>query len=179
MNIPVIKWLRDNPRIIVYSIGILAGIVVLSIVLHRIIVLDEEPSLRTFSLLHFSGYLFFIFSPVELLYINMPDLRVMMWDMVSLAVGSALLAQTIDYGIGETFSEFVIQQIIGEKRYRKYLGRIKRYGDVTILLFCLLPLSSPVVALVAGMIQYGILRVLILSTLGLTAKYILLAYLFS
>jgi len=167
-----------SPRVIASGLGVLAGIVVLSVVLHRLIVLDEEPTLRTFAFIHFSGYLFFIISPVELLYINMPNLGEMKWNMVSLAVGTALLAQTIDYGIGDTFSEFVIHKIIGESRYRRYLQRIKRYGDITIVLFCLLPLSSPILILVAGMIQYGILRIFLLSTIGLTAKYIALAYLF-
>jgi len=134
--------------------------------------------LRTFALIHFSGYLFFVISPVELLFINMPVLSSMKWDMIGIAVGTGLLAQTIDYGIGETFSNFVIQRIIGERRYNRYLGRIKRYGDATIFLFCFLPLSSPVAVLVAGMIQYGFLRVFFFCTLGLTAKYILLAHLF-
>jgi len=178
MQIPFTKWLRANPRIIAYGIGILVGIVVLSVVLRRIIVLDEEPSLRTFAIIHFSGYLFFIISPVELLFVNMPDLRANMWDMVGLAVGTALLAQAFDYGIGDTFSRFVIHRIIGERRYKKYLGRINRYGDVTIFLFCFLPLSSPIVVLVAGMIQYGLLRILFISSIGLTAKYIVLAYIF-
>ena len=138
----------------------------------------EATTLWMFSLVHFSGYLFFILSPVEILFVHMlsePHARSLLFI---LAMATALTAQTIDYALGYLFSDEVIDNVIGQKKYKRNLRRIETYGDWTIFVFCLFPLSSPILILVAGMIRYSLRRVLLFSSLGLALKYAALIYFF-
>jgi len=57
-------------------------------------------------------------------------------------------------------------------------SEIRKYGSLTILTFNILPLSSPVIALAAGMLKYRFKDVLVFSMVGLMIKYMLLTLLF-
>ena len=138
----------------------------------------EATTLWMFSLVHFSGYLFFILSPVEILYVHMLGEPQPVTLLYTLAMGTALAAQAIDYALGYLFSDEVIQNVIGEKKYKRNLRRIEQYGDWTIFFFCLFPLSSPIVILVAGMIRHSLKRVILMSSFGLAIKYAALIYFF-
>lgn len=166
------------PRWFIVVGGAVAGVSVLSVILRHAMTTGEDTTLWTFSLVHFAGYLFFIISPVELLFAHMltdePDTAL----LILLALGTAIAAQLFDYGIGYAFSRTVIDNVIGERKYRRYLRRIERYGGITILAFCLLPLSSPIVVLVAGMIRFPLRWMVVLSLAGLSLKYLFIAWLF-
>ncbi len=163
--------LNKIPRWTILVAGAAAGISLLSILLRNALATGEETTLLTFSAMHFAGYLFFIISPVEILYVHMLNQGHPVFSLYGLALGTALLAQAIDYAMGRAFSDTVIHRIIGEKKYRRNLRRIETYGGWTIFVFCLLPLSSPIVILVAGMIRYSLFRVFVFSTVGLALKY--------
>ncbi len=174
----LIDYLKQNSRWGIAALGTAVGVLILSLFLREILVIGETPTLPAFALVHFSGYLFFIISPVELLFVHTIGRSLDATTLVFLAVGTALLAQLIDYAIGYAFSRPVIHNVIGERKYQRYLRRIERYGGITILIFNLFPLSSPIVVLVAGMIRYPLRRMLLFSASGLAAKYLILAWWF-
>jgi len=170
--------LDKTPRWVIVVAGAVVGISVLSTILRHAMTTGEDTTLWTFSLAHFSGYLFFIISPVEILYVHMLGEGHDGLLLIQLALATALGAQVIDYGIGYAFSGTVIDNVIGEKKYKRYLRRIDQYGGMTIFFFYLFPLSSPIIVLVAGMIRYPLRWMLVFSFTGLALKYHILAWIF-
>lgn len=160
--------------------AIVAGVVLLilvglfSLTLGRELLAGRQPSLRSFSLIHFVGYLpghFFLPIPVEVLVPYYLQEGYPGGILVAVAIGTALLAQLLGYGLGYLFSEKVINQVIGPSRYARAAVHVNRYGAWAILAFNLLPLSSPTLVLVAGMLRYRLDRTLLVSAVGLTVKY--------
>lgn len=171
--------LDKTPRWVILTIGAVVGITTLSSILHYAMTTGEDTTLMTFSLVHFSGYLFFIISPVEILFWHMLGEEHEASLLIQLALGTALAAQLIDYGIGYLFSGTIIDNVIGERKYERNRKRIERYSGTAIFLFCLLPLSSPIIVLVAGMIRYPVRWMLIFGATGLGLKYLFLAWIFA
>ena len=130
-----------------------------------------------FSTIHFAGYLFFLVMPVEALvpYYQAEGHAAMV--LVGLSIATAVVAQAIDYGIGRLLSEKVLN-MIGRKKYDRFKRRIDKHGGWAIFSFCLLPLSSPNVLLVAGMVRFNAVYALTVSVAGLAAKYLALVYVF-
>lgn len=176
---PIIKLLDKYKYHLIGTIGFIAGLSLLITTIGRSVLLGETTSLTAFILIHFAGYLFFILAAVEILYIHMITLGYTPFVMVPLAVITAMAAQSVDYHIGKLASDKIIKDIIGEKNYSKYLGRIEKFGNPAIFIFNLFPLSSPILILVAGMIKYDYRKVVIYSFLGLTIKYVVLAIVFA
>ncbi|MEQ9394746.1 hypothetical protein [Haliea sp.] len=170
--------MNRTPRWLFLAIGAFVGIALLSVLLRNAVTTGEETTLWTFAAVHFTGYLFLVISPVEIFYVHMLGAGHDLTTLFGLALGTALLAQTADYKIGLAFSDSVIEKVIGEENYVRNLHRIEAYGSWTIFFFCLFPLSSPIVILVAGMIRYPLLRVLLFSSTGLALKYSALALFF-
>lgn len=163
--------LNKTPRWLILVAGAFVGIALLSILLRNALTTGEETTLWTFAAAHFTGYLFFVISPVEILHVHMLGEGHSITTLYALALGTALLAQAGDYAIGRALSSRVIEHIIGERKYRRNLHWIEAYGGWIIFIFCLLPLSSPIVILVAGMIRYPLPQVLLFSSTGLALKY--------
>lgn len=171
------RWQRRKKVIIQLSL-LLAGILLLSFTIGKNIVYAENPGLYSFSIVNFAGYIFFLLIPVEALvpfYLAEGHAGL---TIIILAVSTALLAQIIDYTVGNLASTRIINDLIGEKRYKRAEDTIRKYGLLTVFVFNLLPLSSPIIVLVAGMLRLRLRRVLFYSFLGLTIKYITLVYLF-
>ena len=137
-----------------------------------------QPSLISFSLFHFAGYLFFILMPVEALvpfYLSLGHSPLLLFG---LALGTALVAEVLDYVIGYLFSERLLKYVVEKKRYQRAEKFIEDYGSYTIFFFNLFPLSSSVISLAAGMIRFPFRKMLFSSFLGLVMKYFFLVYLF-
>ena len=134
--------------------------------------------LLSFALVSLAGYLFFLFIPVELafvLYLNAGENLLL---LNAVALGTAIISQSIDYAIGYLLSSRIIDQLIGRRRYLKAEQQIRKYGNITIFIFNFLPLSSPVISLAAGMLKLRIKDVLIYTIAGLVLKYALLTLIF-
>ena len=154
------------------------AIALVSTTLGREIYAGRSPGITSFALIHFAGYLFFLLMPVEaLLPIYQADGHAGAM-LILIAVSTALAAQAIDYGVGRAVSDPVIHDLIGEKRYERFKATIEKWGGWAILLFNLMPLSSPNMLLVAGMTRYSARRAFLYSAVGLTAKYAVVVYLF-
>lgn len=175
----IYKKIRKNLKLLVFLIGLLVGIYLVSSVIGGAIIGDYEPSITSFILVHFAGYLFFILSPVELFFLYLITIEFSAPLLISLAIITAMFAQLIDYTIGYFVSDRFIVDVLGEKKYKKSKKRIEKYGNLTIFLFNLFPLSSPIIALIAGMLKYKLKKVLLYSFVGLLIKYIAIAIIFN
>ena len=150
----------------------------ISSTLGREIYAGRSPGLPSFGVIHFAGYLFFLLMPVEALVPFYQAEGHAGSTLILIAVSTALAAQAIDYGIGRALSDHVTEELIGEERSARFKALIDRWGGWAILLFNLMPLSSPNMLLVAGISEYSARKAFVLSTLGLTGKYVAIVYVF-
>lgn len=160
------------PRLIFLVVTIVAAIIIFSSTIGKDWYEGRDQSIQSFAIVHFAGYLFFLLMPVELAFAYCFASHSETWIIISLALGTAVIAQTIDYFIGYFIHSKTIFKYIGEKKAGKAERYIRKYGDLTIFLFNLFPLSSPVVSLTAGIIKYPFKKVFFYSLAGLVFKYI-------
>lgn len=163
--------------VIILLLGTIA-VTIASATIGRDIYENKALSVLSFGIVNFAGYLFFLIMPVELAFMFYLHSG---YDPIILnlvALLTAILAQTIDYMIGYYFSSGIIDKLIGRKRHKEAEAEIRKYGILTIIVFNFLPLSSPVIALAAGMVKYPIKEVLIFSMAGLIGKYLVLSLIF-
>ena len=154
------------------------AICLFSFTIGRELYAGKTESIFSFGLIHFSGYLFFLLMPVELAFIYyLPYYSG--FDLVAAAMGTAIVAQCIDYVIGRLLRPTKIIELMGEKRIAKAERKIEKFGMLTIFVFNLFPLSSPVIALAAGMLRYDFRRFILVSTCGLLLKYLVIFWCFA
>ena len=165
---------------IFWIVGIFLGIVIVSSVFFNALIQRETPSLLSFVIVHFSGYLFFLSVPIEeaLLpyYVSLGHSVPL---LIFLAVSTALLAQLIDYGIGYLVPKHFLNKLIGKSKFLKTKKLIKKYKNLIIFIFNFSLLSSPIICLVAGMERYNFKNTFFYSFLGLLVKYTVIGYVFS
>jgi membrane protein DedA with SNARE-associated domain len=170
----MVKEKRKFPKIIIAIIISIVVIMIISFTIGRGIYEGRSQTLISFSLIHFSGYLFFLLMPVEMAfvyYLTWYDATVLIW----FSLVTAVTAQYIDYLIGFSINSRTITRIINEKRIVRAQKYLEKYGALTIFVFNFLPLSSPVIALAAGFLRYNLKDLFIFSTLGLFLKYVVLS----
>lgn len=153
------------------------AILIVSFTLGREWYEGKNQSLVSFALIHFSGYLFFLLMPVEVAYIYYLSFF-SDFEMFSIAMATAVTAQLVDYFIGYSVSTAIVNNLVGEKRILKAEKHILKYGNLTIFIFNLFPLSSSVIAVAAGMLKYSFKGFILYSTVGLAVKYIFLSLVF-
>ncbi len=170
---------RDIVSIVIASLLIVAAITIASLTIGRDIYYgSRDEGLLSFAIVNASGYLFFLFMPVEVafVYYLQGDINVLALNAV--AMGTALFSQTIDYLIGFSVSNKFIDRLIGRRRYEKAEANIVKYGNLTIFVFNALPLSSPVISLAAGMIRHRVRDTIIFTIAGLLVKYVAMTLIF-
>ena len=165
-------------RILIVAVTVLVAVTLVSATVGRAIYAGRTPGLGSFATVHFAGYLFFLLMPVEALVPYYLAEGHAGGVLVTLAVTTALAAQTIDYAIGRAVGTGILEDFLGRDRFAKFSGLIARWGSWAILIFNLFPLSSPNMLLVAGMSRFGIVRALAWSATGLIAKYFAIVHLF-
>lgn len=176
-----IQWSKAQiGRLVIFMLLAAAAITIASLTIGRDIYQGTAgKGLTSFAIVNLAGYLFFLFMPVELAFIYYLQSDVNVWTLNGIAIGTAMISQTIDYLIGYSFSTNIINRLIGRRRYLKAESRIRKYGNIIILFFNLLPLSSPVISLSAGMLKHRIKDAVIYTVAGLVLKYLLLTIIFS
>lgn len=173
-------WSRVNiKRLVIVTLLAATAVIIASLTIGRDIYYDSAgEGILSFAIVNLAGYLFFLFMPVELAFIYYVSAGANLWALNGIAIGTALLSQSIDYLIGYTFSKSIINKLIGRERYRKAEAKIRQYGNIVILLFNVLPLSSPVISLSAGMLKYRMKDAILYTIAGLLIKYALLTLFF-
>ena len=169
----------DYRRLSILLIVIILMAVIGSLTIGRDIYESGEKNLYSFTIVNLFGYLFvFFLMPMELAFIFY--LRTG-YDPVMLnlvAISTALASQVVDYLIGYFFSARIIDRFIGRKRYEKAEEEIRKYGNWTLFFSNLLPLSSPIISLAAGMLKYRVKDAIMYSSVGMICRYLLLTLLF-
>ena len=164
-------------KILIFCITTIIAVLIISFTVGKEIYEGKSDSMFSFGAVHFSGYLFFLLMPVEAAFVYYLSFYEKV-KLIGIALGTAFVAQLIDYLIGYSFSLKLIHSFIGEKRLIRAEKHIRKYGNLTIFIFNLFPLSSPVIALVAGMLKYSLRDLVIYSMIGLIFKYIILSLIF-
>ncbi|HPF52201.1 MAG TPA: VTT domain-containing protein [Draconibacterium sp.] len=168
---------KTGIRIVLLLLTSLAAILIVSFTLGKEWYEGKSQSLFSFALIHFSGYLFFLLMPVEVAYIYYLKFFSGL-EMIGIALGTAISAQIVDYLIGISISSAVLNNLVGEKRILKAERQILKYGNLTLFVFNLFPLSSSVISLAAGMLKYRFRNFLIYSVAGLVIKYLVINLIF-
>ena len=169
----------DIKRLVVFVFLITLTTVIASLTIGRDIYESNEMSMVSFAIVNFFGYLiFFLFMPVELAFIFYLRTGYDPWILYLVAIGTAMISQVIDYLIGYFFSTGIIDNLIGKKRYEKAEDEIQKYGNWTLFLSNLLPLSSPVISLAAGMLKYRVKEAFLISLAGMICRYLILILIF-
>ncbi len=154
------------------------AICVFSFTIGRELYAEKTESIFSFGLVHFSGYLFFLLMPVELAFIYyLPFYSGL--EVIAVALATTMVVQCIDYGFGRLIRPKRIFKLMDREKIVKAEHKIRQYGMLTIFVFNLLPLSSPVIALAAGMLHYRFKRFFAVSAFGLLLKYLVLFWCFS
>jgi membrane protein DedA with SNARE-associated domain len=164
-------------RIILILITSCTAILIVSATLGRELYEGRGQSLASFGLIHFSGYLFFLLMPVELAYIYYLS-YFSDWQMIVVALSTATAGQVIDYYIGLSMSTAIVNNLVGEKRILNAEKHILKYGNLTIFIFNLFPLSSSVISVAAGMLKFRFKNFIVYSSVGLIIKYLVLTLVF-
>jgi membrane protein DedA with SNARE-associated domain len=166
-------------QIIIACLLFIAAITIASLTVGRDIYNGtRDQGLLSFAIVNASGYLFFLFMPVEIAFIYYLQGDINFLALNAVAIATALFSQSIDYLIGLMLSNKVIDRLIGRGRYEKAKGEILKYGNLTIFVFNALPLSSPVITLAAGMLRHRIKDTIIFTVSGLLMKYAILTLIF-
>lgn len=170
---------KEIVRFIITGLLIIAAAVIASLTIGRDIYYgSRDQGLLSFAIVNFSGYLFFLFMPVEIAFVYYLSGDINIWALNGVAIVTALASESIDYMIGLYFSKDIISRLIGKRRFVKAESRIRKYGNIVIFIFNVTPLSSPVISLAAGMIRHRVKDALIFTLSGLILKYILLTIIF-
>lgn len=166
-------------KYILTGLFLVAAIVIASLTIGKDIYYgSRDEGLLSFAIVNLSGYLFFLFIPVEIPFVYYATGNINIWALNAVAISTAILSESVDYMIGLWFSKDIITRLIGTRRYKKAESRIRKYGNIVIFLFNVTPLSSPVISLAAGMIRHPVKDALIFTFSGLVLKYIILTLIF-
>jgi membrane protein YqaA with SNARE-associated domain len=169
----------DYKRLTMIIFLVILMAVIASLTIGKDIYENKGQSIFSFAIVNFFGYLFFFFlMPMELAFIFYLRTGYDPLVLNLVAVATAMAAQVIDYLIGYFFSAGIIDRLIGRKRYEKAEDEIRKYGNWALFLSNLLPLSSPIISLAAGMLKYRIKEALFFSLVGMVCRYLLLTLLF-
>ncbi len=173
------KSKAEITRIVIAILLVMSAITIASMTVGRDIYYgSRDEGLLSFAIVNACGYLFFLFMPVEVAFIFYLQGDISVSALNAVAISTALFSQSIDYSLGLSMSNRFIDNFIGRKRYEKAEAKIEKYGNLTILVFNALPLSSPVISLAAGMLRHRIRDTVICTVLGLMVKYLALTLIF-
>lgn len=107
-------------RYILTGLFLIAAAVIASLTVGRDIYYgSRDEGLLSFAIVNFTGYLFFLFMPVEIAFAYYLTGNISIWALNAVAIGTAIVSESIDYLIGFCFSKDVITRLIGPKRYTK------------------------------------------------------------
>lgn len=169
----------DITRIIIIAVLVTIMAVIASMTIGRDIYESNRNGILSFAIVNFSGYLFvFLLMPIELAFIFYLHTG---YDPIMLnlvAIATAITAEAVDYMAGYYFSTRIIDRLIGHRRYEKAEAEIYKYGNLALFLGNLLPVSSPAIALAAGMLKYRVKDALLFSLCGMMCRYALLTLIF-
>jgi membrane protein DedA with SNARE-associated domain len=116
--------------------------------------------------------------PVEIAFAYYVQGDISIIALNSVAIGTALVGQVVNYAFGVLLSNRIIDTLIGRRRYEKAEDKLRKYGNITIFVFNALPLSSDIISMAAGMLRHRIRDAAFFTFSGLLLKYVVLTLIF-
>ncbi len=165
--------------LLVAVLGLIATAFIISLTVGEHIIQGTPPSLASFAVISFFGYLFFLIMPVEILVPIYLNVGFSPWAIFLLGVGVAMPALVIDYYLGRLIPDEWIEKYVGDKRNKKYRGYLEKWGKYVILFFAATPLSSPILTFVAGAVRFPFWQLMRYTIIGFCFKYAVLILLSS
>jgi hypothetical protein len=105
-------------KVLIILVTSLVAILVISMTVGRELYQGRTQSIWSFGLIHFSGYLFFLLMPVEMAFIYYLSYYEEV-ELIMVAMGTAVIAQVMDYLIGYSFSAKFMHDLVGTKRIQR------------------------------------------------------------
>lgn len=118
----------------------------------------------------FLGGIFFLFIPVELLFLRFLEGHLVLWQLCLVYMSGLFSAFTLNYFLGRQLSDVVIR-LLTPKKFYKMKGKINQYGILTIFCTNLFPLPSPALSAVLGIIRYNKRKFYLTAILAQTLQY--------
>jgi membrane protein DedA with SNARE-associated domain len=167
---------KSNKRWLIILLNIIVVLIIFYLLIGESINSREPPDTISFAFIVFAGYLFFIIMPVEVAFIYFAETGDMnIGLLIAMTVTLAMISQSLDYTVGHHASASTIQKLVSPGRFAKAKSFLQRYGKIIIFLFNTLPLSSPILSLAAGVLNYPFRNVFFISASGLVIKYSVIA----
>jgi membrane protein DedA with SNARE-associated domain len=171
-------WSKRRTRVALSLAGIAVTMFLISMTIGRELIEGGETTLVSYAIINFAGYLFILLMPVEALVPLYVAEGHNGFAILAIALGTLMVAQVINYTVGRLMSEEIIHSLIGEKRYSKIKNKILDYGPYAVLIMNIFPLASSILSLTAGMVKFGMKRLLIYTFIGSVIKYSILIFFF-
>ncbi len=122
----------------------------------------------------FFGALFFVFLPQEAVFLYYLTLGYSLPFLVILAVIGYMMGMSINYIFGFAFGTRLVKMIVGDK-FEKFHKLVTKWGAAVLLFGNMLLFPIQPVSVVVGAARYSFKKFFIFSTIGITAKLLLLA----
>jgi len=117
----------------------------------------------------FFGSLFFIFLPLELLFLYYLTLGYSVPVMIALALIGNLMGLCLDYLFGFTLGARVIKFFF-RKNFEKFHSLITKWGAIIILGGNVIPFPIQVASVIVGSARYSFKKFFIFTVIGILAK---------
>ena len=174
--------LRVTIKLASIIIPMIFGITILTMTIGNDLFGGLTPSVSSFIIINFLAYLFFLWMPVEAIFVGYLFLGYNMLLLYAIVIPIAIISLTIDYYIGYALSGKVMSFCRQSKdfcrAYNKSTKKIRKYGGAVIFLFTVLPLSSPFLLFTAGIVRYRYKKAILYTTAGLLLKHLAIIILY-
>lgn len=121
-------------------------------------------------LLAFTGGLFFLFLPVDLIFLNFLRSGVDPFLLSGVYLLALIMAHSLNYLIGARLSS-LSKKLIPPKKFYTMKGLLNHYGPVVIFVVNALPLPSPMLSAILGTFRYNLFRFYLLFIPGQAVLY--------
>lgn len=119
----------------------------------------------------FSSYLFFTWTLIEVLHIQLLSLGADVLWMTIIAVTAPIFSLSFNYLVGYGVSRVWLSRLFSEKKLKRYMYYIEKYGYSVLFVSAALPLPIPAMILTAGLLRLYFPKALLFAFVGMVVKY--------
>jgi uncharacterized membrane protein len=160
-----------NYHIIFGGLTLLLGSTIMFVPLFETFTHGEMLSLSHYALVSFSSYLFFTWTLIEVLHVQLLSLGANVFLLTLIAVVASAFALSFDYLVWYGVSTVWLSRLFSEKKLKRYMHYIEKYGYSVLFVFAALPLPIPVMMLTAWLLRLYFPKALLCACIGIFVKY--------
>ena len=132
--------------------------------------MTKSGDLRGAAVIMFSGSLFFLFLPLEILFLTFLRNGANPVSLLLVTISVLVVSHSINYAIGKRL-DALSKILISPKKFYKLKGLLNHYGPLLIFIVNALPLSSPVLSAILGSFRYRKIRFYLYTISGQIILY--------